>query len=112
LQAASGIYTRTDDRASFIASKVNSIAQQQKPQFDCGFELKNFGLPEEESEATGLYSSELAIINSRQNPANCQIPKQILTFAGYPLIVEERLVGVMVIISRQPLTAPFQETLA
>jgi len=112
LQAASGIYSHTDDRASFIASKVNSIAQQQKPQFDCGFELKNFGLPEEESEATGLYSSELSIINSRQNPANCQIPQQILTFAGYPLIVEERLVGVMVIISRQPLTAPFQETLA
>ncbi|MCW6052474.1 PAS domain S-box protein [Lyngbya sp. CCAP 1446/10] len=112
LQAASEIYSHTDDRVSFIASKVNSIAQQQKPQFDCGFELKNFGLPEEESEATGLYSSELAIINNRQNPANCQIPQQILTFAGYPLIVEERLVGVMVIISLKPLTAPFQETLA
>ena len=112
LQAASGIYSRTDDRASFIASKVNSIAQQQKPQFDCGFELNNFGLGEEESEATATHCSKIAIINSRQNPANCQIPKQILTFAGYPLIVEERLVGVMVIISRQPLTAPFQETLA
>ncbi|MEG5000304.1 PAS domain-containing protein [Microcoleus sp. B4-D4] len=112
LQAASGIYSRTGDRASFIASKVNSIAQQQKPQFDCGFELNNFGLLEEKSEVTGLCSSELAIINSRQNPANCQIPQQIFTFAGYPLIVEERLVGVMVIISLKPLTAPFQETLA
>ncbi|MEG4803334.1 PAS domain-containing protein [Microcoleus sp. ARI1-B5] len=112
LQASSGIYSRTDDRASFIKSKVNSIAQQQKPQFDCGFELNNFGLPEEESAPTAAYSSELAIINSRQNPANCQIPQQILTFAGYPLIVEERLVGVMVIISRQPLSAPFQATLS
>ncbi len=111
LQAVSGIYSRTDDRASFIESKVNSIAQQQKPQFECGFELNHFGLPEE-SAATAAYSSEIAIINSSQNPANCQITQQILTFAGYPLIVEERLVGVMVIISSQPLTAPFQETLA
>ncbi|MEG4282412.1 PAS domain-containing protein [Microcoleus sp. A006_D1] len=112
LQAVAGIYSRTAERASFIQNKVNSIAQQQQPQFDCGFELNNFGLPEAESPATAAESSKLAIINSRQNPVNCQIPKQILTFAGYPLIVEERLVGVMVIISRQPLTAPFEETLA
>ncbi|MBD1830138.1 PAS domain S-box protein [Microcoleus vaginatus GB1-A2] len=113
LQAASGIYSRTDDRASFIESKVNSIAKQQKPQFDCGFELNNFGLLEEESpKATAPHISEVAIINTSQKPANCPIPQQILTFAGYPLIVEARLVGVMVIISRQPLTAPFQETLA
>lgn len=112
LQAASGI-CRTDDRASFIESKVNSIAKQQKPEFDCGFELNNFGLPEEESaKKTAAHSSEVAIINTSQKPDNCPIPKQILTFAGYPLIVEERLVGVMVIISRQPLTTPFQETLA
>ncbi|MBE9188407.1 PAS domain-containing protein, partial [Microcoleus sp. LEGE 07076] len=113
LQAVSGIYSRTDDRANFIAAKVNSIAQQQKPQFDCGFELNNFGLPEEESgEFTGAEKSESEIINSSQNPRNCQIPKQILTFAGYPLIVEEKLVGVMVIISSQPLTSPFKETLS
>ncbi|MEG4419451.1 PAS domain S-box protein [Microcoleus sp. LAD1_D5] len=114
LQAASEIYSRTDDRANFIKSKVNSIAKQQKPEFDCGFELNNFfGLPEEEStKATPPHSSEVAIINTSQKPTNCPIPKQIFTFAGYPLIVEERLVGVMVIISRQPLTAPFQETLA
>ena len=113
LQAASGIYSRTDDRARFIESKVNSIAKHQKPEFDCGFELNNFGLPEEESaKATEAQSSELAIVNTSQKPTNCPIPKQILTFAGYPLIVEERLVGVMVIISFQPLTAPFQETLA
>lgn len=113
LQAASGIYSRTDDRASFIESKVRSIAKQQKPEFDCGFELNNFGLPEEESPiATAAHSSSIAIINTTQKPGNCPIPKQILTFAGYPLIVEERVVGVMVIISRKPLTAPFQETLA
>ncbi|MEG4228892.1 PAS domain-containing protein [Microcoleus sp. N9_B2] len=113
LQAASGIYSRTDDRASFIESKVNSIAKQQKPEFDCGFELNNFGLPEEESpKATPPHSSEVAILNTSQKPTNCPIPKQILTFAGYPLIVEERLVGVMVIISFKPLTPPFQETLA
>ncbi|MEG3843206.1 PAS domain S-box protein [Microcoleus sp. herbarium14] len=111
LQAASGIYSRTGDRASFIESKVNSIAKQQKPQFDCGFELNDFGLPDAESEAA-TENSEIAIIKSSPNPKKCQIPKQILTFAGYPLIVEERLVGVMVIISRQPLSAPFQETLA
>ncbi|MEG4346340.1 PAS domain S-box protein [Microcoleus sp. A003_D6] len=111
MQAVSGIYSRTGDRAKFIENKVNSIASQQKPEFDSGFELNNFGLSEEESEAAA-HNSEIAIINSRQNPKNCQIPKQILTFAGYPLIVEERLVGVMVIISRQPLSAPFQETLA
>jgi PAS domain S-box-containing protein len=112
LQAVSGIYSRTADRASFIESKVNSIAKQQKAQFDCGFELNNFELLQEESQATAAHSSEVANINSRQKPANCPIPKQILTFAGYPLIVEERLVGVMVIISSQPLTPPFQETLA
>ena len=111
LRAASGIYSRTKARASFIENKVNSIAQQQKPQFDCGFELNNFGVAEEEPQATA-HNAEIAIIHSRQNPANCQIPKQILTFAGYPLIVEERLVGVMAIISHQPLTEPFQETLA
>ena len=111
LQAVAGIYSRTGDRARFIENKVNSIAKQQKPQFDCGFELNDFGLPEAESAAT-TDNSEIAIINSRQNPENCQIPQQILTFAGYPLIVEARLVGVMVIISHQPLTAPFQETLA
>ncbi|MEG4939417.1 PAS domain S-box protein [Microcoleus sp. F4-D5] len=112
LQAVSGIYSRTADRASFIERKVNSIAKQQKAQFDCGFELNNFELLQEESQATAAHSSELATIDSRQKPANCPIPKQIFTFAGYPLIVEERLVGVMVIISSQPLTPPFQETLA
>ncbi len=112
LQAVSGIYSPTAERASFIQNKVNSIALEQKPQFDCGFELNNFGLPEEESGSATAESSKLAIINRSQNPANCQIPQQILTFAGYPLIVEERLVGVMIIISRQPLTTPFQETLA
>jgi len=113
LQAASGIYSRTDDRASFIESKVRSIAKQQKPEFDCGFELNNFGLPEEESPiATAAHSSSVAIINTTQKPTNCPVPKQILTFAGYPLIVEERVVGVMVIISRQPLTGLFQGTLA
>ena len=111
LQAVAGIYSHTGDVARFIQNKVNSIAQQHKPQFDCGFELNNFGLPEAESPATA-HSSEIAIVNSRQNPGNCQITQEILTFAGYPLIVEERLVGVMVVISRQPLTAPFQETLA
>ncbi|MEG4459209.1 PAS domain-containing protein [Microcoleus sp. N9_A1] len=94
-------------------SFLNSIAKQQKPEFDCGFELNNFGLPEEESpKATPPHSSEVAILNTSQKPTNCPIPKQILTFAGYPLIVEERLVGVMVIISFKPLTPPFQETLA
>lgn len=113
LQAASGINSRTDVRASFIQNKVNSIAQQKQPQFDCGFELNNLGIPEEESgEATAAYCSELATIDSSQHPGNCQITQQIITFAGYPLIVEERLVGVMVIISSKPLTAPFQETLA
>ena len=113
LQAASGIYSDTEDRASFIKSKINSIAQQQKPQFDCEFELNHFGLPEEESgEATAPHSCKLAIIDSSHNQGHCPIPKQLLSFAGYPLIVEERLVGVMVIISRQPLTEPFQETLA
>ena len=111
LQAVSGIYSPTGDRARFIENKVNSIAKQQKPQFDCGFELNDFGLPDAESEAAAE-NSEIAIIKSSPNPKNCQIPKQILTFAGYPLIVEERLVGVMVVISHQPLTEPFQETLA
>ncbi len=114
LQATSGIYSRTGDRASFIENKVNSIAQLQKPQFDCGVELNDFGLSEEEPQAAAATAdnSEIAIINNRQNPENGQIPNQILTFAGYPLIVEARLVGVMAIISHQPLTEPFQETLA
>ncbi|MEG3863479.1 PAS domain-containing protein [Microcoleus sp. herbarium12] len=113
LQAVSGNYSNTGDRTRFIQNKVNSIAQQQQPQFDCGVELNHIGLEEEESgEATATDSSKIAIINSSQNARNCQTTQQTLTFAGYPLIVEERLVGVMVIISRQPLTKPFQETLA
>ncbi|MGB3265124.1 MAG: PAS domain S-box protein, partial [Microcoleus sp.] len=113
LQAVSGIYSRTGDRASFIATKVNSIAQQQQPQFDCGFELNNFGSPEEESgEFTAAENSEAAIANSSQNPIGSPIVQQFFTLAGYPLIVEEKLVGVMVIISRQPLNSPFKETLA
>ncbi|WP_293131750.1 PAS domain-containing protein [Microcoleus sp. bin38.metabat.b11b12b14.051] len=112
LQATSGIYRRTDDVAKFIQNKVNWIALHQKPLFDCGFELNNLGLEEKVSGEATVHSSQLAIIDSSHNQENCYIPNQILTFAGYPLIVEERLVGVMVIVSHQSLTTPFEETLA
>jgi PAS domain S-box-containing protein len=113
LQATAGNYNHTDKQASFIQSKINSIAQQQKPEIDCGFELNNFGLAEEVDGGRELETSaELGIINSQKLGKSCYIEKQIFTFAGYPLIVEERLVGVMGIVSQQPLTAAFQETLA
>ncbi|CBN58580.1 PAS domain-containing protein [Kamptonema sp. PCC 6506] len=39
-------------------------------------------------------------------------PSSIASFAGYPLIVEDRLVGVMAILSYQPLSQGLQETLS
>jgi len=112
-QAAAGVYSRTEAVTSFIKSKINSIAQQLQPEIDCGFELNNLGQLESESGAeTKKNSAELAFINSRQLAGSCNFQKDIFTFAGYPLIVEERLVGVMGIVSPQPLTQAFLDTLA
>lgn len=113
LQATAGNYSHKDKRSSFIQSKINSIAKQQKPEIECEFELNNFGIGEEiDGETKGENHPELATIDRQTSGKSCHVKKQIFTFAGYPLIVEERLVGVMGIVSPQPLTAPFQETLA
>ncbi|NJS10911.1 MAG: PAS domain S-box protein [Microcoleus sp. CSU_2_2] len=113
LQATAGNYSHKDKRSSFVQSKINSIAQQKKPEIDCEFELNIFGIVEEiDGEARVKQSRELATIDRQESGKNCHLEKQIFTFAGYPLIVEERLVGVMGIVSPQPLTAAFQETLA
>jgi PAS domain S-box-containing protein len=113
LQATAGNYSQKDNRSSFIQSKINSIAQLQKPEIDCEFELNNLGIGENvDGEARRENFSESATIDRQKSGKNCHVKKQIFTFAGYPLIVEERLVGVMGIVSPQTLTAAFQETLA
>lgn len=107
-QAAAGSYSRTESVTAFVQNKVHSIALHQKPEIDCEFELNN--LPEAEQKTVNC--SELAIINSRPEAGSCNVEIPSFTFAGYPLIVEERLVGVMVIVSPQSLTPAFLETLA
>jgi PAS domain S-box-containing protein len=113
LQAVAGIYNRTDALANFIQSKVNSISQQQKPELDCQFEMNNFGLEEQlDTEYKSENHAKSTIIDGQEIGKKCRIQRRISTLAGYPLIVEERLVGVMAIVSPQPLTTAFQETLA
>jgi signal transduction histidine kinase/DNA-binding response OmpR family regulator len=119
--------------------KIGLIAQQRQPHFDFGFSIADFGLGDT-SNSAARQSLEIGIVESNElfyNPkskivrlnfdrlsyradselvelhAEVQNPKWVegmMAFAGYPLIVEERVMGVMAILARHPLTeASLQE---
>ncbi|HXZ13599.1 MAG TPA: sigma 54-interacting transcriptional regulator [Candidatus Sulfotelmatobacter sp.] len=92
LEASAGMYTRLDGRFSRIPIgkiKIGLIAQQGKAH----------------------------LTNDVQNDPhisdhNWARTERMQSFAGYPLVVEERVVGVMGMFSRQPLTETTLELLA
>ncbi len=113
IQASAGISSQQENIASFIAVKINEIAQSRKPQVDCVLEPNNVKLNAQGLEKKIIGNlSELAIINHPNYGVNCNSQQALVTFSGYPLIVEERLVGVMGIVSAQPMTEAFQETIS
>lgn len=113
MQAVAGISSRQDNMAHFVQTKINEIAQSQKPQTDCIFQLNNVNMfTQNLGENIVGNSWELAVSENPNVGVNCSVQQAIVTFSGYPLIVEERLVGVMGIISAQPMTEAFQETIA
>ncbi len=113
IQASAGISSQQENIASFVAVKINEIAQSLKPQVDCVLEPNNVKLNAQGLEKKIIGNlSELAIINHPNYGVNCNSQQSLVTFSGYPLIVEERLVGVMGIVSAQPITESFLETIA
>ncbi len=113
MQAAAGISSRPDNMAHFIETKINQILQTQKPQIDCVFQLNNIKIDAQKLGKNIVRNSwELADSENLNAAVNCSFQQAIVTFSGYPLIVEERLVGVMGIVSAQPMTESFLETLA
>ena len=92
LQASAGLYTRLDGSFGHIevgTLKVGRIAQEKKPH------LTNdvFNDPE-------VWDKEWASSSG------------LVSFAGYPLIVDERVVGVMAMFARHPLPQAAVDTLA
>ena len=86
LQASAGIYTHLDGAHSRIPMgryKIGMIAQERKPHLT--------------NEVVG---------DARVNDQEWAKREGMVAFAGYPLIVEDQLVGVMAVFARHPLT-PF-----
>jgi PAS domain S-box-containing protein len=92
LQASAGIYTRLDGRFSRIRPgelKIGLIAQNRKPHLTN--DVQN---------------------DPRISDRDWARAEKMTSFAGYPLVVEDRIVGVMGMFSRHPLTPSTLETLA
>jgi PAS domain S-box-containing protein len=92
LQASAGIYTRLDgtySRIPFGSLKVGLIASEKKPH------LTNDVLNDPR-------------IPDKEWARSCGI----ISFAGYPLMVEERVVGVMAMFANHPLSDATLDTLA
>lgn len=92
LQASAGMYTHLDGPHSRIPVgklKIGLIAQEQKPH------LTNDVLNDPRVSDKAWAQSE-----------------GMVSFAGYPLIVQDRLVGVMAMFARQPLSEATLDTLA
>jgi DNA-binding CsgD family transcriptional regulator len=91
LVASSGMYTRTDGsfaRVPMGAFKVGKIAQNRIPF------LSN-------------HLAEEVWVKDRQ----WAIAHQITGFAGYPLAIADRVIGVLAVFSHQPLSSEFLEVL-
>jgi PAS domain S-box-containing protein len=92
LQASAGIYTHLDGRHSripFGKLKIGLIAQQKKPHL----------------------TNDVAN-DSRISDKTWAQREGIVSFAGYPLIVQDRVVGVMAMFARQELSRATLDTLA
>jgi len=92
LQASAGIYTRLDGefgRIPFGKFKIGSIAQAAKPHVTN--DVQNDSLVDDHEWAKA---------------------EKITSFAGYPLVVEDRVVGVMGMFSREALTPGTVDTLS
>jgi PAS domain S-box-containing protein len=86
LQASAGIYTHRDGAHSRIPmgrSKIGVIAQERKP-----------------------HLTNEVVSDARVNDQEWAKREGMVAFAGYPLIVDDQLVGVMAVFARHPLT-PF-----
>jgi len=92
LQASAGIYTRLDgsySRIPFGHLKVGSIASEKQPH------LTNDVLTDPR-------------VADKEWARSCRI----VSFAGYPLLIEKRAIGVMAMFSRSPLSDDTLDTLA
>ena len=84
LQASSGIYTHIDGKHSRIpmgAFKVGLIAQERKP-----------------------HLTNSVVGDPKVHDQEWAKQMGMVAFAGYPLIIDDRLVGVMAMFARKPLT--------
>ncbi|OCQ97940.1 histidine kinase [Oscillatoriales cyanobacterium USR001] len=101
------------DRIGFDGGKIALIAQVQRPLFDSGIvsdlALADWGLERGSVDLLREENESGGIISNQQLPANNQ--KQYINFAGYPLTVEDRVVGVVAIFSDRPLSQWLQEML-
>ncbi len=92
LQASAGMYTHLDGPHSHIPvgqHKIGLIAQERKPHF-----------------------TNDAQNDSRVSDKDWARRKKMTSFAGYPLVLEDRLVGVMGMFSQKPLTENTLEALS
>lgn len=92
LQASAGIYTRLDGSHSRIPVghlKIGLIAQERRPHFTN--EVQN---------------------DPRVSDKDWARREKIVSFAGYPLVLEDRLVGVMGMFSQKPLSEGTREALS
>ncbi len=92
LQASSGIYTHLDGEHSRVPVgkfKIGLIAEERKP-----------------------HLTNSVVGDQRVADQDWAKRERMVAFAGYPLIVEERLVGVVGMFARQPLTEKTLEALA
>jgi GAF domain-containing protein len=92
LQASAGLYTHTDGahrRVPVDRYKIGRIAQERRPH------LTN-GVP----------------IDPRVHDREWARREGLVAFAGYPLLVEDRLVGVMALFARRPLSEATLEAMA
>jgi PAS domain S-box-containing protein len=92
LQASAGIYTRLDGSYSRIPVgdlKVGSIARDKKAHF-----------------------TNDVMNDPRVNDKGWARDNGMVAFAGYPLVVEDRLIGVLALFARRPLGESILDTLA
>jgi PAS domain S-box-containing protein len=92
LQASSGIYRHLDGEHSCVPVgkfKIGTIAAERKP-----------------------HLTNSVVGDARVGDQEWAIREKMISFAGYPLLVEDRLVGVVAMFARQPLTEKTIEALA
>jgi PAS domain S-box-containing protein len=92
LQASAGLYTHLDGPHSRVPVgqfKIGLIAQERKP-----------------------HLTNAVVGDPRVHDQDWAKREGMLAFAGYPLIIEERVVGVMALFARHPLTAAALQAMA